>query len=118
MPLEVKWERTDQCYWRELMKIDFADPEFKRLRGIFIIWHGGNNPRVIYIGHGDIPTQLEKLRVKQEFQKYIPIGLYVTWAKFKPEHMKGVHRYLNYKLKPSLSMCKIEDHQIYVNLPF
>ena len=63
MPVEVKWERTDQCYWHELMKLDFSYPEFKRLHGIFIIWHGGPNPKVLFIGQGDIPTKLDILFV-------------------------------------------------------
>ncbi len=118
MPLEVKWERTDQCYWHELMKIDFSDSLYNRLHGVFIIWHGGSNPRVLYIGQGHIAKELEKLKSKREIKKFELLGLFVTWAKFKPEHMNGIHRFLNDKLRPTLSMCKIEDHQIYVNLPF
>ena len=118
MPLEVKWERTDQCYWHELMKINFSNPLYKRLHGVFIVWHGGSNPRVLFIGHGKIAKELEKVSFKREIKEFVQLGLYVTWAQFKPEHMKGVHRFLNDKLRPMLSMCKIEDHQIYVNLPF
>ena len=118
MPLEVKWERTDQCYWHELMKLDFSEPSYNRLRGIFIIWHGGSEPRVIYIGQGNIAKVLEKLRLRREIENFESLGLYVTWAKFKPEQMNGVHRFLNDKLRPMLSMSKIEEHQIYVNLPF
>ena len=118
MPLEVKWERTDQCYWQELMKLDFSEPSNKRLQGVFIVWHGSSNPRVIYIGHGHIFKELEKVSCKREVKQFVQLGLFVTWAKIKPELMTGVHRFLNDKLRPTLSMCKIEDHQIYVNLPF
>ena len=118
MPLEVNWERTDQCYWHEIMKLDFSESCFQRLSGIFIIWHGGPNPKVLFIGQGDIPTQLDMLRHKMEYKKFIPIGLFVTWAKFNKEQWNGVHRFLNEKLRPVTTIDKIEDHQIYVNLPF
>ena len=77
--MEVEWRKCRDDKWCSLNYVILEERHERG--GVYIIWHGGNNPAVVYIGQtNDIKGRLEDHRSNNIIQKYEVHGLYVTWA--------------------------------------
>jgi hypothetical protein len=64
--------------------------------GLYVIWHGGNNPWTVRVGQGDIAARLYVHQSDQSVLKYKANGpLMVTWAAVpKKADRDGIERFL------------------------
>jgi hypothetical protein len=86
--------------------------------GVYIIWHGGSNPKTVRVGQGNIRERLEAHRTDPDVQAYARLGLYVTWASVPEDSRDGVEAYLAQRLGPILGKRFPDTAPISVNLPF
>jgi hypothetical protein len=85
--------------------------------GVYIIWHGGQQPKCIYVGSGVIVAELAGRRVDPSVSEYLIHGLYVTWAEVPIHQQQGVVTYLSKHYNP-LVASQIQDYiPLPVNLP-
>ena len=83
LSLHLNWTRCEGNVWCKLNSVNLEHAHFNNKPcGVYIIWHGGNKPRAVYVGQGDIKERIAEHRRKQEIQKYEHLGLYVTWASY------------------------------------
>jgi hypothetical protein len=52
--LRVSWGKCTGGNWCEFNKVDLSAQTFDG-GGVYIIWHGGAEPRVVYVGQGCLP---------------------------------------------------------------
>lgn len=86
--------------------------------GVYIIWHGGNEPKVVRVGQGDIADRLACHREDSEVQAYAHLGLMVTWAAVSAREADGIERYLADEWKPLVGDRWPAANPIRVNSPF
>ncbi len=119
LSLHLNWTRCEGNVWCKLNSVNLEHAHFNNKPcGVYIIWHGGNKPRAVYVGQGDIKERIAEHRRKQEIQKYEHLGLYVTWAIVLQEHRNGVEAYLADIWPPKVSDNHPEVPRIEVNSPW
>jgi len=92
------WIKSTADEWLDLNS--FNIDTCKTRLGVYIIWHGGANPKVVRVGQGDIAERLACHREDDEVQAYAGFGLYVTWAATSALEIDGIERYLADALSP------------------
>ena len=86
--------------------------------GVYIIWHGGDNARVVYVGQGDVAARITDHREDDQILYYSQFGLYVTWADVASAHRDGVERYLAGRYPPLVGEAFPDVIPIEVNAPW
>lgn len=86
--------------------------------GVYVIWHGGDKPRTIRVGQGDIRNRIDYQRTNPDVTAYSKHGLFVTWAQVPENEHDGVERYLSDLLKPLTGDRWPDVDPIPVNSPF
>jgi len=113
--MEVKWEKCVPGAWCsfDALELDKVPGD-----GVYVIWHGGENPRWVRVGMGMIRDRIEKHRKDPNITKYRQFGgLFVTWA-IVPAHLQaGIENYLADQLKPLVGERFPNVQPIPVNLP-
>ena len=84
--------------------VDFDDPHFNGLEGVFVVWQGGSQPAAISVGVGPLRQELKAQRADPAFAPYRGKPLFVAWAKVEKLARAGVARYLYETLKPRTLM--------------
>src|SRR5262249_12958427 len=111
------WIKATDNDW--LFFESFANLETVATTGVYIIWHGGQTPRVVYVGQGDICARLTVHRKDKIITAYNQFGtLRVTWAAVPAAKMDGVERYLADRLQPLVGNRHPDASPIPVNLPW
>ena len=98
--LSLEWGKCTRGQWCPLRSLNLQHSVFAGLQGVYIIWHGGSNPRVVYVGKGAIAERLRAHRTSPEILQYALDGLFVTWSRVSPNLMDGVESYLVKALTP------------------
>ena len=88
--------------WCKLNFVDLSHPHFEGRHGIYIIWHGGKEAAVVFIGHGNIRKEIELCRNDSMIQKFKDRGLFVTWATVQEIDRDGIMGYLIDKWSPKI----------------
>ena len=91
---QLNWSKCQGEVWCKLNFVNLDHQHFNGVEGVYIIWHGGKNPHVVYVGQGKIRDRLRAHRNDAEIQSYAPSGLFVTWASVSVQFRDGVERYL------------------------
>lgn len=115
--LGVEWHQTDDGHWRSLMNLDLRDPDLDD-EGVYVIWHGGQEPAVVYVGSGNIAERLRAHLSEGRIMLYAGLGLGVTWAAVPSEQQRGVERFLVEQLDPAAGGRYPNDEPVTVNLPW
>jgi hypothetical protein len=89
--MKVTWIKCKSGDWCQLNTVNLSQVS---AYGVYIIWHGGNPSRVVYVGQGDIAVRLAAHRTKDAIQSYSKHTLFVTWAAVDAANRDGVERYL------------------------
>jgi hypothetical protein len=91
--LRLDWIHRDDGYWCHLERVDLDSVD---TGGVYMIWHGGEEPKVVRVGQGgDIAQRLHHLKEAPEILAYKDNGeLYVTWAAVPASKRDGVVCYL------------------------
>ena len=117
-PLQVYWARCVVRGKRVWCLLKEVDTESVNTSGVYVIWHGGHVPRVIYIGQGDIAGRINHHRSSSRILQYETKGLLmITWATVPESERKGVEQFLVDSYEP-LRGNEDETQPIPVNLPW
>ncbi len=68
--------------------------------GVYVIWHGGAQPKTVYVGQGVVKDRLSVHRRNYSITKYSGYGLFVTWAEVPSVYLDGVEAFLAASLNP------------------
>ena len=92
--MNLYWMKCVGDVWCKLNAVNLNHHHFDAMEGVYIIWHGGGQPSVVYVGQGDIRDRLGMHRTDPRIQKFASLDLYVTWSRVEPSKHDGVERYL------------------------
>ena len=88
--MHLNWIKCEGDRWCSFQTVNLTHSHFIGLGGVYIIWHGGQNPRTIYVGQGQVADRLKAHRSDPSILKYSSLGLFVTWAKVDSPSQNGV----------------------------
>lgn len=111
----VDWAKdsTGQWYTFEAHNIDFVYGS-----GICIVWHEGDVPATVCVGHGDLAQCLHEMCENRAISMYRKLGtMRFTWAELDPGEQRGVARYISEQLRPAFEDIATLVASIPVNLP-
>ena len=116
MPLQLVWRKCNPGVWCSFTRVDLDKIDDE---GVYVIWHGGNDPRVVYVGQGDVVDRLRRHRQdKAILQHERKGGLYVTWTAVPEHDRSGVERFLADVYKPLEGDVHPNVSAIQVNSPW
>jgi len=101
--------------WPKLNTVNLANVTAE---GVYIIWHGGQNPKVVYVGQGVIADRLGSHRKNRDIQAFSGLDLYVTWASVAASKRDGVECYLADTWGPLVGDAHPDCQRIAVNSPW
>lgn len=116
--MNVNWTKCTNDIWCELNTVNLNHHHFDNLRGVYIIWHGGSNPRTVRVGQGVIRNRLTSHRDDHQVQHYAYLTLYVTWTSIPDAYLNGAEAYLAQTLRPLVGELFPNVPPITVNLPW
>lgn len=114
-PMIVAWEKDTKGHWHTfaLDNIDVVHGT-----GVCVVWHEGNMPAVVCVGHGDLAQCLHELHENRAVRMYRKLGtMRFTWTELPAAMLRGVARYLSEQLKPAFEDIATLVPSIPVNLP-
>jgi hypothetical protein len=115
--MSVSWTKCQGDAWCPLKTVRLDHAHFDGLEGVFIVWHGGQKPATVLVGHGAIRERIAACRVDPSIQVFEPMGLYVTWTAVPPQQREGIQLHLMKRLSPKLGTPPVAT-EIAVNLPW
>ena len=100
--------------------LDYFNPNGVNVGGVYVIWHGGTQPRVVQVAQGEnIGQHLRSLNKDPAIMAYKQYGeLYVTWAAVPASIRGGVERYLIDTYRPLIATSFSMIFPIAVSSPF
>jgi len=114
-PMTLAWEKDTSGRWYTfaLHNIDFVHGT-----GVCVVWHEGDMPATVCVGHGDLAQCLHELHENRAIRMYRKLGtMRFTWTELPPVAQRGVARYLSEQLKPAFEDIATLVPSIPVNLP-
>ena len=114
----LEWVKCDGAQWCPFMTVDLTHQHFQGLRGVYIIWHGGQDAWTVYVGQGDIAARIDAHRQEPDILRFSSLGLFVTWAKVDTRSRNGVERFLADTLRPKIASRFPQVAPTAVNLPW
>lgn len=114
--LNVTWIKAQNGNW---LPLPFRFESVEATIGVYIIWHGGQTPRIIRVGQGDIAQRLSAHSRDHDITSYSVFGpLMTTWAAVPGPHLDGVERFLADRLLPLVGDRHPDAAPMPVNLPW
>lgn len=114
--LTLTWIKCENGNWCNLERLNL---ETAVGEGVYIIWHGGETPRVVRVGQGSFSARFQVHRTNPQILAYKKRGdLFVTWASVQESYRNGVERYLSEKWNPLVGEAFPDVLPIAVNSPF
>lgn len=97
--MQLSWMKSIDGKWLNLSHLDLTHIH---ATGVYMIWHGGENPRIVRIGHGNIAGRLTAHKLNHQIMRYLTDGpLMVTWCELgDPVQREGVAHYLAKQFTP------------------
>ena len=112
-------DASERPTWCSLERLDTSS--ITATQGVYVIWHGGDEPDTVRVGQaffGTIGETLAQLRADEAVLAFRERGLFVTWAEVPDaEQLDGVEGYLAERLQPLLGRPPAAE-PIPVNLPW
>ena len=118
MEMALRWTRCQGDVWCKLNAVNLQHEHFDHADGVYMIWHGGKTPRVVYVGQGNIRKRLQFHRNNTKIQQYANLDLFVTWAVVPQERRNGVEVYLATHWRPLIGENHSDAAPIAVNFPW
>ena len=121
MALTLTWRKCQGAagiadVWCSLERVDVSKIGD---RGVYVIWHGGPQPKVVRIGQGNIAERITAHRNDPQVLQYKFQGeLFVTWAIVASHLMDGVEHHLAGKWHPIVGDAFPVAVPIVVNSPW
>jgi len=117
--LQLNWIKCgdNPSVWCDFLNLDLDGQHFRDLYGVYLIWHGGQNPWTVRLGQGGIAERLSEHRRDQEVLAFRESGLKVSWAQVDRVYRDGVEAYLASVFDPKVGDRFPDRVPIKVNLP-
>lgn len=113
--LTVVWEKDRAGNW---FIFEPGNIDSVHGTGVCVVWHEGNPPATVCVGHGDLAQCLHEFYENRAVNMYRRIGpMRFTWAEMSMVMQRGVARYLSEQLKPAFEDTATLVKSIPVNLP-
>ncbi len=116
-PMPVRWIQCAHNDWCPLNTVKLSHGHFDGMEGVYIIWHGGEDPAVVAVGQGTLREELSAAKEDFAVQAYRSYGLYTTWAAVAARYRDGVLAYLAKHYSPKVSRPVPRVEQVPVELP-
>ena len=116
--MNLNWTKCEGDQWCSLHNLNLDHSHFKNLEGVYIIWHGGQQPATVYVGQGNIAARLAEHRQHDDILKFSHHGLFVTWAQVDARSRDGVERFVADGLNPKVGQHHPLASTIAVNFPW
>ncbi len=116
--MRLNWTKCQGEVWCKLNFVNLLHEHFSNLSGVYMIWHGGPDAHVVYIGKGNIRERLQDHRSDQAIQRFQADDLYVTWARVPNDSQDGVEAYLAEMWSPKIGERHPNVPSIPVNSPW
>ena len=97
----LKWIKCDGNQWCNLLRLDLSHRNLQGVEGVYVIWSGGEHPRTLYVGQGNIVERLTEHRRTMDTPALSLLGLFVTWAEVPQQDRDSVEGYLAEELQPA-----------------
>jgi len=115
----LTWNRCEGNAWCPFLTVNLNHPHFRGMTGVYIIWHGGQNPQTVYVGQGEIAARIAMHRSDPRILQYSSLGLFVTWASVPLQPVReGIERYLADRLRPRVGEAHPNVPPVGGNLPW
>jgi hypothetical protein len=115
--LNLTWIKSTANEWLWFETFDLGS--VGKTTGVYVIWHGGQTPRTVRVGQGNIVDRITAHRGDQQILAYRSYGgLVVTWAAVPAASLDGVERHLADQLLPLVGDRHPNVVPIPVNLPW
>ncbi len=116
--LSVSWGKCTGGKWCQLPAVDLAHDTFDA-GGVYVLWHGGPKPRVVYVGQASVlRDRIAAHRKDDRVLAYRDSGLYVTWTILAAAKRDGVEAYLANRYQPLVGDRHPDVTPIPVNSPW
>ena len=116
--MKLHWMKCQGDVWCKLNRVNLDHKHFDNMEGVYIIWHGGMEPEVVYVGQGKIRDRLHDHRQNPEVQQYSDWDLFVTWASVQTENRDGVEAHLAREWTPLVGDVHPNVNPVEVNSPW
>lgn len=116
--MQLNWTRCEGQVWCPFITVNLAHQHFTGREGVYVIWHGGTDPRTVYVGQGNIRERLTSHRDDPNILQYARRGLFVTWAEVDVRYRSGIERYLADRLMPLHGVQHPQVPPVVVNFPW
>lgn len=112
----LSWVKCTGDVWCSLRRLNL---DTVTGHGVYVIWHGGPSPHVVYVGQGDVAARLADHRHNPLIMRHEQKGtLFVTWAAVLAAHCDGIERYLADRFSPLEGDYRPAAAPIAVNSPW
>lgn len=115
--LNVHWYKSKADTWLKLNSFNLSTCSED---GVYVIWHGGDIPKTVYVGQGaPVADRLASHRDDARIQKYKSSELYVTWVEVTTKGQRNsIERYLADSLSPLVGEVHPDVAPVAVKLPW
>lgn len=114
---KLLWAKSIDNKWLNLTNLDLTN---LHATGVYMIWHGGENPRIVRIGQGNIAARLAGHRLNHQIMRFIESGpMMVTWAEIETQAVRdGVETFLATQFPPLIKDKLPEVQPLQASSPF
>ena len=118
--MTLQWNRCEGNSWCALYALNLGDEHFDFIAGVYVIWHGGDEPKVLRVGQGHIKDRLHEHKWEDDLIELRDQGetVFVTWAGMDADKRDPVERFLIDVLQPSGGRPGPMTRPLPVNLPW
>ena len=117
--MNLNWIKCEGNHWCSFLNLNLDHSHFDNLEGVYIIWHSGQQPAVVYVGQGDIADRITSHRRDDKILRFSHYGLFVTWAQVVDDYARdGVELFLSQQLSPKVGQRYPDVLPIPVNFPW
>jgi hypothetical protein len=115
--MKVTWTKCETDVWCNFDNLNLNHQSLIAVKGVYVIWHGGQSSNVVRVGQGVIADRMRVHRLDSPIQRYRSLSLFVTWCRLADEYLDGVEAYLAQALQPLVGERFPNVRPIQVNLP-
>lgn len=114
----AKWFRCKGGIWCELNKLDLSHDYMQAAEGVYVVWSGMKDRKVLIVGSGKIGKQLHEVREQLFIKAFFHLGVYVSWVEVGSIKRAGVEAFLNKELEPAFPSKNAGSIPISIELPW